>query len=71
MKKHHQALGNQSARMEALERQLREEHAVRMAALESSFVEERKQVEHQQSTLTKVIKAELMDGDVKPPPVPE
>ena len=42
-----------------------------MAALESRFVEERKQVEHQQSALTKVIKAELMDGDVKLPPVPE
>ena len=64
VKEHQQTLGSQSARMESLEKQLMEEHAVRMVALENRF-EDRLIAERQH------IKDTLMDGHVILPPVPE
>ena len=64
VKEHQQTLGSQSARMEALEKQLLEEHAARMVALENRF-EDRFIAERQH------IKDTLMDGHVILPPVPE
>ena len=60
MKEQQQTLGNQSMRMEVLEKQLLEDHEARMVAMESRFMVERQR-----------FKDELMDGHIKLPSVPE